>query len=309
MDKVRWITCKGKDTKKETQKSMLDEMLERRYASLSFAELPAEPPKDWMEFENRIGKFENKLRDMLFGFTYNLETGKTLKREKSIESIVESLCDYDKYSENIQVITEHFNPFLLLKLILEQDAPFVICEDTYLLGFKRDRSGLSLPQKNTITIQVAAQVLWYLEKNKIPTIELMSDHLLDKQHPFFKLFSIDRFHNPRTIKNWISKVFPVPSKLRKGRPSLNEVPEDLFNSIMPVPGIFFEDGKVINILKLQFTIQCITRILKTLSWTMNQIENSEFILLYQRPLKYYLRCYVATWIKKTFEENGSVFTQ
>jgi hypothetical protein len=102
---------------------------------------------------------------------------------------------------------------------------------------------------NAIAVQAGAQVLWYLEKNKFPTIESMSEYLCDRKCPFYSLIEIDRFHDPRTIKNWISKIFPIPNNARKGRPSLHETSKDDFNTLIHIPDIFLKNGNVINVLK------------------------------------------------------------
>lgn len=276
MNKVKQSLSKSKKSAKEILKETFTENSVRSVSRIPITELHDRPPKDLKEFEDRLGNFEANLRDVLFGFTYNLETGKTLKRKKSTESIVEALCNFNEYSKNTtsSYIIEDLDSFCLLRLILERDASLMICEDTYLLGFKRDRSGLSVPQKNAIAVQATAQVLWYLNKNKLPTIESMTEYLLNKESPFYGLLRIGRFHNRRTIKNWISDVFPIPSSIRKGRPSQQEPSKINFKVLNPIPGIFMDEERVINVMKLRFTIQCLVRVLNVLGWSKNKIERS-----------------------------------
>lgn len=264
------------------------------------------PPKSFSEFEDRLLEIEEKLRNVVFGLSYDTELGKTLKREKSNENIVTALCNYEKYVKG--VINEQCCSIGLLKLIIEKDAPFLVCDDEYILGVKRDRSGLSLPQKNKIAIQAAAQVFWYLEKNKIPTIDAMTSKLRDKKNALCTLWEINKFGS-RAIEDWICEVFPIPVHLRKGRPSKSGLSESYFDTLITIPEIFLEDNKMINFLKLKFAIISYTQILKTLGWSIDQIKDSIFIQQYKSFLKFYLWIYVKNWIEDTAKKNSSIFDQ
>ena len=318
MDKTRWYplnqeegsSAPSKPTK--TKKFSLDKILDRRYSLLlkemqTFSAEEMTSPADERDFEARITKYEEDIRNKLFGYMYYLKESKTLKRDSSVETIVDFLCEYDKHADELFVITQCHDGYSLLKQILEKDAPFAICQDTYLLGFERDRSGLSAPQMNVIAVQAAVQATWYLKKHKFPTIESMSEYLFDKKYPLYHLLEINRFHDPRTIFNWISKVFPIPNNARKGRPSLDETPKDDFNTLIHIPDIFLENGNVVNVLKLRFAIQCLTQVLKSLNWSKKRILESPLISLYQSPLKFYVVDYVYDWIAVAFEKNGGIF--
>jgi len=318
MSKTRWYplnqeegsSATSKPTK--TKKFSLDKILDRRYSSLlkrmqASSEEEKTPPANERDFEVRIAKYEEDIRSKLFGYMYYLKESKTLKCDSSVETIVDFLCEYDKHADELFVITQCHDGYSLLKQILEKDAPFAICQDAYLLGFERDRSGLSGPQMNVIAVQAAAQATWYLEKHKLPTIESMSEYLCDKRRPLYHLLEIDRFHDSRTIRNWISKVFPIPNSARKGRPSLDETPKDDFNTLIHIPDIFLKNGNAVNVLKLRFTIQCLTRVLKSLNWPKKRILESPLISLYQSPLKFYVIDYVHDWIAVAFEKNGGIF--
>lgn len=318
MHKTRWYplnqqkgpNLSSKPTK--TKKFSLDKILNRRY-SLKLQQMQAcsveemIPPADERDFEARFGKYEEDLRNKLFGYMYYLKESKTLKRDSSVETIVEFLCEYDKHADELFVVTQQHNGYSLLKQILEKDAPFAIRQDKYLLGFERDRSGLSGPQMNVIAVQAAAQVTWYLKKDKLPTIESMSEYLCDKKYPLYHLLEVKRFYDPKTIRKWISKVFPIPNDARKGRPSLDKTPKEDFNTLTHIPDIFLENGNVINVLKLRFAIECLTQVLKSLNWSKKRILESSLIGLYQMPLKFYVVDYVCDWITEAFEKNGRIF--
>lgn len=60
-------------------------------------------------------------------------------------------------------------------------------------------------------------------------------------------------------------------------------------------------------MKLQFKIQSLVRVLKTLRWSRKRIERSALISLYQTPLKYYVNDYVYDWIAEALGKNGRIF--
>ena len=188
MDKpLRFISPTGKELSKEDVTEMFSAILQRPER----VKIKSEPPKNMQELEDRLGNYEDALRKLLFGLTYDIEEGKTLKREKTPEVMVEALCRYEKNIMNLKLINEQLQPVSLLALIIEKDAPLVICDDIHLLGIERDRSGLSLPQKNKIAVQAASQAIWHLKKNKIPTIKEMKETLLNESAPFFDLLQLN----------------------------------------------------------------------------------------------------------------------
>lgn len=286
-------------------------MMKCLFETFSVVKDDIKPPKDLREFEDRFGAFVCDLRKHFFGGIYDVGQGKTLKRKKDDETLLDALCSYDKFFKNRPpfVIEEgvYTIPYDFLRLVIERDAPLVVCEDIHLLGIERDRSGLSSPQKNMIAVQVAAQILWYLEKNKIPTIEVMKKKLLDKKFFYYNFLKLNRFPRPRTIEEWITQVFPVPKKLRKGKPSNSGVPEHYFNRIIPVPGIFLNNYQVINFQKFRFAIKCIAKILLMSRWSIDQILTSKFIQFYRKPLKIYLQMYVDGWIHDAVIDNRRIF--
>lgn len=307
MGKPMKLGIKGKIFPKEL-KTGLNMFLER----LNPADVLCKPPANLNEFEDRLGELLMSLGNLFFGLTYDVETGKTLKREKTLEALVKALCNHEKYCQNNHAIfvglSDHYE---FLKLVLENDAP--LSNDIYILGVRRDRSGLSSPQKNTIAVQAAVQVLWHTKKSEIPTLEKMREELIlntawnnllkreDPQLPELKIM------NPRTIENWIRKVCPIPKDMRRGRPSNEKASEGFFKTLITIPEIFLDDGRVINFSKLKFTIICLTRVLKALGWTQDRILKSDFVHLYQKDLRFYPRSYVRDWVHETFEENGSIF--
>jgi hypothetical protein len=102
-------------------------------------------------------------------------------------------------------------------------------------------------------------------------------------------------------------VFPIPKHLRKGRPAKSGVSEKYFNKLIPIPEVILDNGKAINLLKLRFVINCFSRILRGLNWSIDQIEESIFIQDYKPHLKFYLWAYIKGWILDAVIENGSIF--
>lgn len=259
------------------------------------------PPKDLKEFEDRLGMFLHDLKNLFFGVIHEVETGKRVKRDTSIASLVHALLRYEKHQNKNVPSPEMLETYPFLKLVLEKDAA-LFGKDRYLLGIQRNRSGLSTPKKNVIAVRCAAQVLWHLERSQIPTIEAMEDRLLDRKYPFYELLDLGRFHSPRTIEKWVRAVFPVPQAERKKHRTKND---SAFKNIIPIPNIFTDTG--VSFPRLRFALICLTRILKTLNWRQRQIVDSEFSILLADPLKFYPRLYVRDWIDEAYSSNGSIF--
>lgn len=257
-------------------------------------------------FEWKLGKILEGMRERFFSYMFYLDLGKRLKRDTSNAALVEAMCEFEKHLENNndRLATEFINPCEFLKLVLEKDAPLWGFEEDFFgpLGIKRDRSGLSLPEKNSIATQCAAQVLWHQEGAKIPTIESMVEKLRDRESPFFELLALGRFHNARTIEEWVRPMFPVPPEERKKHLLRNN---RLFSDLAPIPGIISKAGT--NFLKRHFATECLTRILKIMGWRLDLILGSEFINLLAGPVSYYGRLYLDDWINEAFAMKGNIF--
>lgn len=259
------------------------------------------PPKDLSEFEDRLGVFLLELQNLFFGISYEIEDGKTLKRDMSPESLVDILLVYEKrLQKDASLPSKTLKIYSILKLFLEKDV-YLFEMDSYLLGVERDRSGLSLPQKNVIAVQCASQVLWCLEGSRIPGPRAMRSKLLDEKQPFFDLLELERFISPITIEKWVSKVCPVPKDQRK-KHSKNP---GAFDNIILIPKIFLDNR--INFLRLRFALISITRVMKALGYSLSEIVNSRPVALLTEPLKFYPRHYASDWIKEAFSSNGSIY--
>jgi hypothetical protein len=307
MDKpLRFISPSGQEMTKEEVTNMFSVMSNAFLHRPKRIQIKSEPPKDIREFEDRWGKYDEALRNLLFGFTYDIESGKTLKREKTPEVMVDALCRYEKNTMNLKIINEQLQPWFLIAFIIEKDAPLVICDDIYLFGIERDRSGLSIPQKNKIAVQAVSQSIWHLKKNKIPTIEKMKEMLLDKHEPFFDLLQLDRFNSESTLEDWISEVFPLPLDERKGRTPKAGISAEHFENLIPIPGVFTEDNQV-NLLKLRFVIKCLAMSLNLLGLDKHVIEDSPLIKLYQSSKNLIIDLMIFEGIRDAYSVNGSIF--
>ncbi len=169
-------------------------------------------------------------------------------------------------------------------------------------GIVRDRSGVTKPEKNEISIQCAGQILWYLEGNKIPTIESMKTRLLDQASPLFKLLEPDRFFDSEILLDRLRLIFPIPKEKRKEKWNITvgDIP-------IPVPGIFTDAG--INFPKLRFAVHCITTILKAFQWKINKIFESKFIEMLIPKGEYIFSWYVTDWIKESYKRNTGFLPQ
>jgi hypothetical protein len=257
-------------------------------------------------FWDRLLEVEEKAHRLEYGLSYEIESKKIFKREKTTKNLVGILCAAEKYVDGI--INEYVDPYGFLKEVLEKDAPFYVCDDMYILGIERDRSGLSKNQKNKIAVQMAAQVLWYIKKNKIPTIDAMVRHLRSKSEPFYSLIEMNSFHSSRTIEDWIRPIFPLDNHLRKGRPLNEGRSTKNFNYVRPIQNVFSNNGKKVNVLKLRFIIFCLSRMLKIFGLSEEQIKVFNLVQIYTMPLPMYLHTYVYMWINEAMEEKiGRIF--
>lgn len=257
------------------------------------------PPKDLREFEERLGEFYECQYTRFFGLAFDISSGKTIRKEANAEALVKCLIDFEKNEQPIYYA--HIEAYKFLKMALEKDAP-LFENDMYLLGINRDRSGLFLPQKNVISVQCAAQVLWHLEKGKIPTIEAMQNYLFDQSKPFFELLQLHRFQGQRTIKRWISAIFPIPSANRK----MKNLPcDDYFQNLILIPDIYTNVG--VSFPRLIFAISCLSQILHATGWQMSQVSQSCFIQQLIQPIQFYPRLYVDDWVTESFAMNGIIF--
>jgi hypothetical protein len=305
MDNKKFMTSTGEVISPDRMESLFRSCFE----STAPAKGRLKGPKDLREFEDRIGNILLKFKEHFFGLTYEVTSGRWLKRDTSNETLVTALRDQENhFKKNGNLLLEALDPYQFLKLALEKDAS-LLDNDIYILGIERDRSGLTRPQKNVIAIQCAAQILWYLEKNKIPSIESMERRLIDESNPLYDLLMLHQFsktnpNNPesRTVENWIRPMFPVPPDERKQKWNSKE---SYFENIMKIPGILTDKGT--NFLKLRFALICLTRILRTFAWELDPILKSIFVQQIASPINFYPRMYVNDWVCEAFASNGNIF--
>lgn len=222
------------------------------------------PPKSLEVFEYRLLICYRDTQTAHFGHAHFLAEGKTLKKRTDYKALVDTLIVHEKCSKRVK--RSRLNPkdiYGFLKYILERDAPTGL-PDKFILGFQRDRSRrfskayleLSIPEKKKIAAQAAAQVLWFIEGQKIPTLAEMGGRL--RKAPITGLFKFDKLFNIPNFLNWIRPVCPVPAELRKK----TQIPSHHFKKIVEIPGIFTEKG--VDFLRLLFALQCVTRVMKSL---------------------------------------------
>lgn len=256
------------------------------------------PPINLKEFERRLTVFFERSYYVLIGMASGIKEDSSKKMKNSLE---EALVVYEKYSKQGRHLGVIFDGYEHFKSLLENDIP-LMGQDQYLLGFDIDRSKMSLRQKDVISVQCLAQILWYLEGDILFSIELMAKRILNKENVFFELLKLKRFHNERTIKNWVRPIFPVCKEDRKKQAI---EPQSVLGKIVCLPRIFSE--KTVNFQKLRFAIGCLTSILKALDWDLENILKSKFISLLSEPLKFYSKMYVSDWTAEEFTRDGSIF--
>jgi hypothetical protein len=265
-------------------------------------EIPPKPPKDFDEFQERLGIFVRCIWQLVFGINHDVKESKTLRQEKSDEAIIDALCNFENFCREKRSWSELVDAYPLLRSILERGGS-LMGMDLWLLGIERDRGGLSLPQKNEISVQCAGQVLWDIEGASIPTIAAMVKRLR-KEVALSNLLDLKRFHDDRTVRQWLMPVFPKPKGHRKRK---NRLESTDFEEIVPIPTIFSEKG--VNFLHLHFAAIRYTRILKIFNQTLDQILESKVIRKLTHPLRFYPSMYVRDWVEEAFHMNGCIFAE
>ena len=264
------------------------------------------PPKSLEVFEYRLLICYRDTQTSHFGHAHFLAEGKTLKKRTDYKALVDTLIVHEKCSKRVK--RSRLNPkdvYEFLKYLLERNAPTGL-PDEFILGFQRDRSRrlsktrleLSIPEKNKIAAQAAAQVLWFIEGERIPTLAEMGKRL--RQAPFTSLFGFHKLHKVPNFLSWIRPVFPVPSELRKQ----NQIPSHHFKTVAEIPDIFTEKG--VDFLRLLFALQCITRVMKSQGMNLNQIRESQPVSLLIGNFRFYLQDYAEDWIKMYYESNSHI---
>lgn len=261
-----------------------------------------EPPKTLQEFEDRLGDIFVALIKHYFGVAYYVYPTSKLTNSASIENLIKIANQVEKFSDRrkSESIDIPLDCYLFLKKTLESNFRFSKL-DQDLLGMVIDRTNLTKPKKRMIAVQCAVQVLWYLEKDAIPTIEAMIAMLKDKKRPFFELLELQKTTNPQTLQRWIRAIFPVPKDQRKKRSKVVSA----YSSIVPIPALFTITG--IKFPWLRFATISITCVMKACGCSSSEIINSSPIGLLVERLKFYPKLYVRDWVEEAYSTNGSIF--
>lgn len=266
----------------------------------------AVPPKDFGEFEDRLAEFYHQWQSMCFGVIHDIaEDVATIRKDRGPTALVRALhrCEtyFNNHTEWQSIIQE---PYQFLKMVLEQDA-FLLGKDMWLLGIERDRAGITLSQKNEIALQAAAQVVWINEGAAIPTIKEMTKYLLHKRKPFYGLLQLSRFNGERALKQWVSKVCPVPKDKRRW---LKQVEEAWYEELIPIPGIVTDLG--ISFPRLKFTVTCLTRVMKSLEFSLDEIKQSRPIEALRAYIFFYPALYLNDWVDEAYQSRDlTLFSQ
>lgn len=225
-------------------------------------------------------------------FAIDLNQGSKKDVYKSIDFLVEVLCLLEQHADKSTVRDFTNVESYFLKRVLEKNAPLFYQEENVagLLGIVRERSPLTIPERNQIGVQVAAQILWREEGGSYRTITSLAKALRSKENPLHALLKLEKFHDMQTLKKWISPIFPIPAKDRKKHWDRKAVPSGV---LMPIPGII--SGAGINFAKLRHAAQQITRILQSRGWSRNKVLLSPYIQALEDIVPESLRLYVREW--------------
>ncbi len=186
---------------------------------------------------------------------------------------------------------------------IEENRPF--CVDDSYLGLARDLSKFLKPEKKRIAVQAAAQVLWFLEKNDIPTIECMAQRLIDLKESICK--KLDILPSEEKIKEFVAYVFPVPRQRRRGNRSKKNIRTEDFVNIVIIPGIHSKNGYAIHYPKLRFIVTCCARVFVILGTTIEQIKNSDLMKCYKKIASSRVHGFIDAWVEEATQSNQSIF--
>lgn len=304
---------------KKNNKSLLPKSIKKYYdilleGMLMRANEPVDSPKNLQEFVSRVDKILEESFERNFGFQHYLKDRKYIKSNPTIENLIKVECDLEKQRRGeILVINQDLDGYKFLKLALERNYPFTV-RAQHFLGIFIDRSKITKPQKLTIGIQAAAQVLWFIKKEIILSIKGMRENLLGKNSKncsLWKFLNILNLQtkksiklNERIVENWIRKICPIPKRERK---RFHKINNSCFSNIIYIPGIFLSNPSRINFSKLRIGIITLTKNLFFQRLSLKEIQNHPILLAYKKPLKYYLKDYVNDWIEEGFHSNGTIF--
>jgi hypothetical protein len=167
------------------------------------------------------------------------------------------------------------------------------------------KTNITLPQKNRIAVQCAAQILWNLKGQEISTIEKMIDRLQKKDDPIFALLELNRFAQKKTIRDWISPIFPISERWRKMKADHPQRALQ-FKELRPIPDIHAKDEIYMG--KLLFATFCVARILKLQDWDESQITDSKVLNCLWAPVSQLIRKkYLKDWVSEAYLGNGRIF--
>ncbi len=267
----------------------------------SFSDIADIAPQNLEEFETRVNDILERTAERYHKEAYGIYKKQPVDKRLSIEKLVKFSMRSEKTINKKERGTDHhLDGYNFLKLALEKNVLFSK-SDQYILGIAIERSKLTKPKQRLIAFQCAAQTLWYLEQNSIPTLAAMEVMLTDKKQPLSELLEAEKVTNSRTIQKWIGAVCPVPQNQRKKH--LKDVA--LYSNIVPIPGLFTAQG--IRFPWLKFAIICTTRVMKICNCTLEDIIGSPSILVITERLKFYPKLYIRDWIEGAYSSNSSIF--
>ena len=290
---------------------MDEEYLKARNEWIEEQERSIKPPENLHEFKERLFDYVERRFERVFGLEHQISAGKMIRRDMSVAGLVDAQIRIEKIMKAKRVVSHSLSTedtYRFLKIALEQSYPFSRMAQRF-LGINIDYGELKLPEKHRIVCQAVTQILWYLRRGEIPNAEKMGKFLPQQISLVKSPEIIDSFwsKDERTIKKWIRAVCPVPRSMRIGRGGGKNIPDSIYNNIVPIPGAFLPNDMSVNFIKLRFIIISIARILKMFGWSLEQVLDSKILKTYASPLKFYPASYVSDWARAGFRLNGSIF--
>lgn len=316
-EKKKWKTmCNGKveegvklpEPVRQAYGVMLEGMLKHMHE-------PLDPPKDFADFQIRVMKFFEEAFEQMFGWQHYIKD-QNLRGGPTIDNFLRASKALEKQSIggiSMLNLEELFDGYKYLKLALEKGYNFTL-RSQYYLGFFINKTKINNPQRQTIGVQAAAQILWYLKKGNIPFATEMRKEIWHHK----SILSFLEYIDPRTgkiivpgierLEKKIAKVNPLPEKLRRGwHTQLPRYEDKFYSGIRLIPGIF-SDLKLpkVNFIKLRIAIYALAKIQAILGLNLREIKKNAIFHPYKEPLKYYLKDYVDDWIQESVHSDRTI---
>jgi len=274
------------------------------------------PPKSLEEFNKRLKSVVGDLFEETYGLSYHVGfSEKRLLNEVSNRNMIEIWKKLESFNikecnRKLSDGNGHYskcfreNPKSFLKEALEENFPFLKVTQKH-LGIYIDRSGITLPEKNKITVQIAAQIIMSEEEKPVSWTLAELRRQIKANEELVDLLWLSRFSKERTIDEWIKPIFPIEIHIKRG--SKNKAFSFVFceDSLISIPGIISKNSNCINYQKLNVAITILSKILSIFGKTQEEILRHPVFSFYKKHVPLYFDYVCDEWAKEALLKDFS----